>query len=177
MLIYIISSNIFQRKAQFALCTIIGNFIISIHRIACLKRNFTFLHVLQTCGAMFHWLSGLSLHFIWIKWKQTNKMYNVNNRCSYIFEREIVTHHKPALQSPYSLWESNISPARSACLREEAGQDRSWSVSSGVGSGPWPSDDVDLGFIIQLLHDSLLFDRQDGVADWTTTLRENMMTL
>lgn len=36
---------------------------------------------------------------------------------------------------------------------------------SGVGSGPWPSDDVDLGLVIQFLQDSLLFDRQDGVAD------------
>lgn len=54
---YLISSNIFKRKAQFALWTITGNFIIFIHRIACLKRNFTFAHVLQTCGAMFHWLS------------------------------------------------------------------------------------------------------------------------
>lgn len=47
-------------------------------------------------------------------------------------------------------------------------QDSSGSVSSGVGAGPRPSDDVDLGFIIQLIHDSLLFDGQDGVANWTT---------
>lgn len=42
------------------------------------------------------------------------------------------------------------------------------SVSSGVGTRPWPSVDVDPGFIIQLLQDSLLFDGQDGVANWTT---------
>lgn len=86
------------------------------------------------------------------------------------FETEIVKHPTPALQSPHSPWES-------ACFREEAVRESSWSVSSGVGSGPWPSHDVDLGFIIQLLHDSLLFDRQDGVADWTTTLKENTITL
>lgn len=45
---------------------------------------------------------------------------------------------------------------------------RTW---SGVGAGPWPSEDLDLDFIIQLLHDPLLFDGQDCVADWTTAVK------
>lgn len=173
---YLISSNIFKRKAQFALWTITGNFIIFIHRIACLKRNFTSAHVLQTCGAMFHWLSRKD-------YMSFELNGNTQSKCTrsltdvYIFRnRNCETSHASTSVTAQSMGIKH-KPSPSACFREEAVQEGSWSVSSGVGSGPWPSHDVDLGFIIQLLHDSLLFDRQDGVADWTTTLKENTITL
>ncbi len=69
---------------------------------------------------------------------------------------------------PHSLSKSHIRLSHSV-FREQRVKESSWSEASRVGTRPWPSDDVDLGFIIQLLHDSLLFDGQDGVANWTTT--------
>lgn len=64
--------------------------------------------------------------------------------------------------SPNSLWMSHVMPQSSVVRSHE--QNSSCSVSLGVGTSPWPSNDVDPGIIIQLFHYPLLFDGQDGVA-------------
>jgi len=56
-------------------------------------------------------------------------------------------------------------------VADEAAGSAGRGPASGVGPGPRPSEALDPDLTVQLLHDPLLWDGQDGVADWTEQVK------